>query len=678
MPHGHCFSPDDDDKNIVGAIRRVPYASHSFDCLLKFHHSLSSSHVQIFPDRVFQQVSFVSSAPRTPSRSPVASHIFISPPAPNRNSCDSWNSSNYDFDDPNLDWKEDEVRLLGRTLDALPSHLITPFNGSIPPPNLLDKIARGITAAKGPNDWPHSVTATRAKLLDLARARAMEERRKSIIDEDVIFLSGNVHRPADMSKCAERNDTSPDVLQPTTNTPKRHPLYRQSSMDFMTDAKADHNESIARLSHRLQRHEHTFHHPYLRPAHLRRPMEHSFTPSTPSSSTLNASQSNIRKSTASSNSNSTFGTPISSSAPLRPSSLRRSSTLTLASSCDMRVDPEGDGENLFKTAEFRRSGGYPDAAIVGVKVKKVPTQPTSPRTPSTKNAKTSYSKTKPKVLALSVISPPKTPPSKPRVLPTTSIKAATPIKQPKFRKGHMPSLSISSDEEETARSQRAKKPRTSEPSWSLIASSDTHARQTLPVLAPTQITTTSSVHKDQAKKRESGRSAFSLPKASSSSSENDNEFSTASVETAATTVSLSTPALPVSMPKAKPKPKETVEPKATTKLKPIRRNLMRNPSMFGPELPCPQATPSPPSRIPLSSPIGSPVAVSRASPVTASPSTPSMSPRTPATPLLATQTRPRTLRRAARRISFGSLRAASPVLSGESGVVTLGSAFQLA
>ncbi|KAG1844833.1 hypothetical protein DFJ58DRAFT_717588 [Suillus subalutaceus] len=581
--------------------------------------------------------SFVSSAPRTPSRSPVASHIFISPPAPNRNSCDSWNSSNYDFDDPSVDWKEDEVRLLGRTLDALPSHLITPFNGSIPPPNLLDKIARGITAAKGPNDWPHSVTATRAKLLDLARARAMEERRKSIIDEDVIFLSGNVHHPADLSKCAERNDASPDVLQPTTNTPKRHPLYRQSSMDFMTDAKADHKESIARLSHRLQRHEHTFHHPYLRPAHLRRPTEHSIAPSTPSSSTLNASQSNIRKSTASSNSNSTFGTPVSASAPLL------SSTLTLASSCDMRVDPEGDGENLFKTAEFRRSGGYPDAAIVGVKVKKVPMQPATPRTPSTKNVKTPYSKTKPKVPALSVISSPKTPSSKPRVLPTTAIKAATPIKQPKFRKGHMPSLSVSSDEEEKARSQRAKKPRTKEPSW----------------------------------KRESGRSAFSLSKASSSSSDNDNEFSTGSVETAATTVSLSTPASPVSMPKAKPKAKEKEEPK-TTKPKPIRRNLMRNPSMFGPELPCPQATPSPPSRIPLSSPIGSPVAVSLASPVTASPSTPSMSPGMPATPLLATQTRPRTLRRAARRISFGSLRAASPVLSGESGMVALGSAFQLA
>jgi hypothetical protein len=569
-------------------------------------------------------------------------------------------------------------------LDALPSHLITPFNGSIPPPNLLDKIARGITAAKGPNDWPHSVTATRAKLLDLARARAMEERRKSIIDEDVIFLSGNVHRPADLSKCAERNDTSPDVLQPTTNTPKRHPLYRQSSMDFMTDAKVDHNESIARyvppsvlspylmihsLSHRLQRHEHTFHHPYLRPTHLRRPMEHSLAPSTPSSSTLNASQSNIRKSTASSNSNSTFGTPVSASAPLRPSSLRRSSTLTLASSCDMRVDPEGDGENLFKTAEFRRSGGYSSAAIVGVKVKKVPTQSATPRTPSTKNVITPYSKTKPKVPALSVISSPKTPPSKPRVLPTTTIKAATPIKQPKFRKGHMPSLSVSSDEEEKARSQRAKKPRTREPSWSLNASSDVHRQQTLPVLASTQITTTSSMHKDLTRKRESGRSAFSLPEASSSSSDNDNEFSTASVETAATTVSLSTPALPVSVPKAKPKAKEKEEPKTTTtKPKPIRRNLVRNPSMFGPELPCPQATPSPPSRIPLSSPIGSPVAVSLASPVNASPST----------PLLATQTRPRTLRHAARRISFGSLRAASPVLSGESGMVALGSAFQLA
>ncbi|KAG1867310.1 hypothetical protein DFJ58DRAFT_131191 [Suillus subalutaceus] len=94
------------------------------------------------------------------------------------------------------------------------------------------------------------------------------------------------------------------------------------------------------------------------------------------------------------------------------------------------------------------------------------------------------------------------------------------------------------------------------------------------------------------------------------------------------------------------------------------------PFMFGPELPFSQAIASPLSRIPLSSPIGPPVTVSLASPVTASPSM-------PATPLFATQTRPLTLRRAVRRISFGSLRATSPVLSGKSGILPLGSAFQL-
>ncbi|KAG1805936.1 uncharacterized protein BJ212DRAFT_796429 [Suillus subaureus] len=57
--------------------------------------------------------------------------------------------------------------------------------------------------------------------------------------------------------------------------------------------KADHNESIACLLHRLQRHEHTFHHSYLYPAHLRRPTEHSLTPLTPSSPMHSASQSNL-------------------------------------------------------------------------------------------------------------------------------------------------------------------------------------------------------------------------------------------------------------------------------------------------------------------------------------------------------------------------------------------------
>ncbi|KAG2054430.1 hypothetical protein BDR06DRAFT_416219 [Suillus hirtellus] len=48
---------------------------------------------------------------------------------------------------------------------------------------------------------------------------------------------------------------------------------------------------------------------------------------------LTSRRSNIQKSTLSSSSNFAFGTPVSLSAPFRPPSLRRSSMLTLASSC---------------------------------------------------------------------------------------------------------------------------------------------------------------------------------------------------------------------------------------------------------------------------------------------------------------------------------------------------------
>lgn len=207
------------------------------------------------------------SAPRTPSRSPAASHILLSPPSAHRNSTDSWNSSNYDLDDPNAVWKEDHVRLLSRvrlvpvisfihphfeleTLDALPAHLITPFNGPVPPSNLLDKIARGISAAKGPNDWPHSIRATRMKLLELARRKAQEERRKAVFKEDKAPLvqggpvcHGEAYRP--------RTPGPSEVLQSRTNTPihTRRPLYRQSSMDFMDPEQSDRSESITRYVH---------------------------------------------------------------------------------------------------------------------------------------------------------------------------------------------------------------------------------------------------------------------------------------------------------------------------------------------------------------------------------------------------------------------------------------------
>lgn len=110
----------------------------------------------------------------------------------------------------------------------------------MPPSNLLDKIARGVSHAKGPNEWPHSIRATRAKLLELARIRAKEaaeeKRAKSIAEEeDDDYSSGYF---GDI------------VLQPTTNTPAspRKPLYRRSSMDFIASAKLDlkDNDNLSR------------------------------------------------------------------------------------------------------------------------------------------------------------------------------------------------------------------------------------------------------------------------------------------------------------------------------------------------------------------------------------------------------------------------------------------------
>ena len=121
-----------------------------------------------------------------------------------------------------------------QTLDALPAHLLTPFNGVVPPSNLLDKIARGVASAKGPVDWPHSIRATRVKLMELARIRArdpaQDQNRRIIIEED-----DDAYSPG-------------EVLQQTTNTVPTRPLYRRSSMDFMNSAKIDlhNNEHIAR------------------------------------------------------------------------------------------------------------------------------------------------------------------------------------------------------------------------------------------------------------------------------------------------------------------------------------------------------------------------------------------------------------------------------------------------
>ncbi|KAG6812973.1 hypothetical protein H0H92_015092 [Tricholoma furcatifolium] len=188
----------------------------------------------VLPDR-----SSISSSPRTP-RTPSASSYTLFTNTANRYSTDSWNSSNA-ADELVFDWKPDQIRLLTRTLDALPPQVLTPFNGPIPPSNLLDKIARGVSEAKGPLEWPHSLRATRVKLIELSRARAKEEKPER---------TGG-YSDVDMDDNGESR--FPDGLG-KTHRPRR-PLYRQSSMDFMNAADLRDGDNIELVSDRLKQHE---------------------------------------------------------------------------------------------------------------------------------------------------------------------------------------------------------------------------------------------------------------------------------------------------------------------------------------------------------------------------------------------------------------------------------------
>ena len=116
---------------------------------------------------------------------------------------------------------------LKQTLDALPSHLLTPFNGPVPPSNLLDKIARGVAEAKGPTDWPHSQRATRAKIIELAQRRARDSTPIAGIAEE---------------SCEEEEPR--EVLGPSSRINRRRALYRQSSMDFIPDAELSKKDNI--------------------------------------------------------------------------------------------------------------------------------------------------------------------------------------------------------------------------------------------------------------------------------------------------------------------------------------------------------------------------------------------------------------------------------------------------
>ncbi|KAI3614970.1 hypothetical protein WG66_016916 [Moniliophthora roreri] len=206
------------------------------------------------------------SSPRTPRNSgcgsPRCQSWLVTSNTGNRKSTDSWNSSNYDIgEDCDAEWKPEQVLLLSRTLDALPAHL-TPFNGPIPPSNLLDKIARGVANAKGPAEWPHSLRATRVKLIELARQRAKE-------DQAVKYARACIDENDDIGYFAADSDVNLGLGRKSSMGIRR-PLYRQSSMDFMNtdDRKINGADSITRLSTRLQRTENIIpnnsYHPYTR------------------------------------------------------------------------------------------------------------------------------------------------------------------------------------------------------------------------------------------------------------------------------------------------------------------------------------------------------------------------------------------------------------------------------
>ncbi|TFK75185.1 hypothetical protein BDN72DRAFT_892533 [Pluteus cervinus] len=258
------------------------------------------------------------SSPRTPRscNSPSVSAIFFT--NPKRNSTDSWNSSNPP-DDLDIEWKQEDISLLSRTLDALPAHLVTPFIGPIPPNNLLDKLARGVSQAKGPADWPYSQRATRVKLLELARSRAKDDAAPRVLriaeepsppmdtDDATTGVLSNDNHYSYYSTYGTPHRTS---TNPANESKK--PLYRQSSMDFMMGAELSltNKENSARLSNRLHDRQasNPGFHPYSRtprsgPRRSPSPsppstLSHTINPSTPSSSTLNSATSILARPSA--------------------------------------------------------------------------------------------------------------------------------------------------------------------------------------------------------------------------------------------------------------------------------------------------------------------------------------------------------------------------------------------
>lgn len=179
----------------------------------------------VLPHRRSASLRSGLASPRTPMNcaSPPSSFFFNASTSSrrSRDSGSSWNSSNGDEADAvEAEWTSDHIKLLQRTMDALPSNILTPFTGPVPPSNLLDKMAKGLVETA---DWPHSLRATRARIVELARSRAKG-------GDDI------------------------EVFKATTNTPPRRSLRQQTSLDSIEGNRPDlQSDTIIRLSTRLQK-----------------------------------------------------------------------------------------------------------------------------------------------------------------------------------------------------------------------------------------------------------------------------------------------------------------------------------------------------------------------------------------------------------------------------------------
>jgi len=380
---------------------------------------------------------------------------------------------------------------------------------------------------------------------------------------------------------------------------------------------------------------------------------------------------------------------MSNCVPLRPSSLRRASTVTLASTGDVQLGlplvqsgdhlPDTSGEAVLNvngvpkvqraSADCTNSKGDSLTPVISTRSSSRPK-----KTSNTSSNKKPRASTVAKMESPSLVCEPsvyaRTSPPDTRVLveeKSTPNRSPSHVHVKKARKGHKPQLSLSSDEEYMERSKSAKKPRTKEPSWSgLLASPPPQPVFASPHIAASRLRPLLKASSESTRSISTGRGSET---GTSKSSCTDNELSTGSTDTGLTSVSAASLIKPRT---PKSDVRLTTESPTGTK-KTMRRNLARNPSMFGAELPNPQKTPESPARIPVSSPrVMSPLI------------SPTLTHGLTSTPALSPESsRPRTLKRAARRIEFGTIQpnSSSPVddaLRGTGGPLSLGSAFQLA